>query len=328
MTDLVTTDRADVTDAALLSPQQPLPLAIASDRKTLKAFFSFFTDNIRNANTREAYHRNAIAFLRWCDEQALALPVIESFHVSTYVELLCRQKADSTVKQYLASIKMLYDWLLIRQVVTHNPAAAVRGPKLVIHRGKTPVLDEDTARSFFAAIDTSHVVGKRDAAFVAIMTYALPRVSAVCGMLVGDYYRNGKTWWCRFSEKGGKHHEVPAHHKLVEYLDAYLDAAGIADDKKSPLFRSPRGQSRRLTERPIRRENALRMVKRRGKDAGLEMEISNHTFRGTGITNYMSHGGALKYAQDMAAHADPRTTRLYDRSGDIITLEEVERIHI
>jgi len=121
---------------------------------------------------------------------------------------------------------------------------------------------------------------------------------------------------------------MPAHHKLVEYLDAYLQAAGVGDERKSPLFRSARGRNGQLTANALRRNNAWDMVRRRARQADIVMDICNHTFRGTGITNYMKNGGALKHAQDMAGHADPRTTRLYDHSGDQATLDEIERIHI
>lgn len=303
---------------------------------TLNAFGTFFTDQIRNKNTRAAYFRNAISFFDWCGLQGLAFAEIESFHISAYVEQLMETKSSATVKQHLATIKMLFDWMVVRQIVPRNPAAAVRGPKHIQRTGKTPVLDEEGAKLFFDSFakraDAKRrpmtVIELRDRAICAVMTYAMPRVGSVCGMSVGDYYPNGKSWWLRFVAKGGKYQEMPAHHKLVEYLDAYIQAAGIAEEKKRPLFRSTRGSSKQLNERPICRKAAWAMVQRRAKDAGIQMDICNHTFRGTGITNYMKNGGQLKHAQDMAGHADPRTTRLYDHSGDQVSLDEVERIHI
>jgi len=302
----------------------------------MRAFVTFFTDNIRNKNTRDAYFRNATGFFEWCERKGLAFADIESFHISAYVEQMLESKSDSTVKQHLASIKMLFDWMVIKQIVPRNPAAAVRGPKLVQRHGKTPVMDEEGAKAFFEsfakrAFDKDrqmHVIELRDRAFCAVMTYTMARVGSVCGMSVGDYYPNGKTWFLRFSTKGGKFQTMPVHHKLIEYLDAYIEAAEITDHKKAPLFRSTRGSSKRLNDTAMCRKSAWCMVKRRAKDAGIQMDISNHTFRGTGITNYMKNGGQLKHAQDMAGHADPRTTRLYDHSGDQVTSDEIERIHI
>ena len=105
------------------------------------------------------------------------------------------------------------------------------------------------------------------------MVFSFARISAVLGMKVEDYYPNGKRWWLRLHEKGGKFHEVPAHHTAEAYLDAYLEAAGIAGDKKGPLFRSVRGKNGVLTSEPLRRDNALATVKRRAVAAGLSERI-------------------------------------------------------
>ena len=131
----------------------------------------------------------------------------------------------------------------------------------------------------------------------------------------------------RLHEKGGKRHEVPAHRNAEEYLDAYLDAVGIWDEKKSPLFRSV-DRTKNITENPLARTDVLRMVKRRAMAAALPSSTCCHTFRATGITAYLENGGTIENAQAIAAHESPRTTKLYDRTGDEITLDEVERIMI
>ena len=177
------------------------------------------------------------------------------------------------------------------------------------------------------SINVSHLVGLRDRALIAVMVYSFARVSAVVGMRVGDYYANGKRGWIRLHEKGGKFHEVPAHHNAEAYLDAYMEAAGIAGDKKSPLFRSI-DRRRRLTDNSMHRTDVLRMIKRRASAAGLPQSTCCHTFRATGITAYLDNGGTIENAQAIAAHESPRTTKLYDRTSDEITLDEVERIAI
>lgn len=110
--------------------------------------------------------------------------------------------------------------------------------------------------------------------------------------------------------------------------DDYIDAAGVGEDKKGPLFRTALGKTRRLTDRPMTRNDVLRMIKRRAKQAGLPATTCCHTFRATGITAYLDNGGTIENAQAIAAHASPRTTKLYDRTSDEITLDEVERIVI
>jgi integrase/recombinase XerD len=204
----------------------------------------------------------------------------------------------------------------------------VLNPKHVVRRGKTPVLTADEARQLLDSIDTTTLVGLRDRAVIAVMTFAFARIGAVVAMRVKDYYPEGKRWWLRLHEKGGKRHEMPAHHKLEAYIDEYVLAAGIRDDGKGPLFRSAIGKTGVLTATPISRVDAYRMVRRRAAEAGFKIKLGCHVFRATGITAYLEAGGTLENAQAMAAHESPRTTKLYDRTSDAITLDEIERITI
>ena len=154
-------------------------------------------------------------------------------------------------------------------------------------------------------------------------------LSATVAMNVEDYYQQGRRSWFRLHEKGGKFHEVPVHHTAEEYLDAYIAAAGIADDRKGPLFRSAVGKANALSTNRMGRTDALRMIKRRALACGISADrICCHTFRATGITAYLENGGTIEHAQAIAAHESPRTTKLYDRTSDAITLDEVERISI
>jgi integrase/recombinase XerD len=213
----------------------------------------------------------------------------------------------------------------VGQVMRMNPAASVRGPRHVVKKGKTVVLTVEQAQELFASIDPSTLIGLRDRALIGVMIYSFARVSAVVNMNVEDYWQNGKRWWLRVLEKGGKHHDLPAHHNAEAYLDDYIEAAGIADDRKGPIFRTI-CKNRLLSRNAMTRNDALRMIKRRVGAAGLPPEVCCHTFRATGITVYMRNGGKLERAQEMAGHADPRTTGLYNRVDDEISLDEVERI--
>jgi site-specific recombinase XerD len=306
--------------------QVPVVVAQAGPRAG-RRFVEFFTANIRNPNTRAAYARSVGAFFLWLEERGLRLEDVEPIVVAAYVEELGRRMSAPTVKQSLAAIRMLFDWMVIGQVLPMNPASSVRGPKHVVKRGKTPVLTADQARQLLDSIDTSDVIGLRDRALIGVMVYSFARVSATVGMRVEDYFPTGKRWWFRLHEKGGKRHEVPAHHNAEAYLDAYLDAAGIGDDKKGPLFRTI-GRNRQLTRTPLHRSDVLRMVYRRAKAAGLDVHACCHTFRATGITAYLENGGTIEKAQQIAAHESPRTTKLYDRTNDELTLDEIERIAI
>jgi site-specific recombinase XerD len=301
---------------------------LAGGKKASLRFLEFFTANIRNPNTRRAYHRACCDFFRWCELGGLALDQIGPVHVAAYIERLGKDLARPSVKQQLAAIRMLFDWLVVGQVVPFNPASSVRGPRFTTKKGKTPVLSAEEARQLLDAIDTSSVVGLRDRALISLMVFTFARVGAATGMDVEDWYFQGRRWWVRLHEKGGKRHEMPAHHNLEEYMAAYLDAAGIAGEKGTPLFRTARGKTQQLTERRITQPEVYLMIRRRAAGAGIKTLIGCHTFRATGITAYLKNGGKLEVAQQMAAHESARTTGLYDRRGDEISLDEVERIVI
>ncbi|MEQ8849902.1 tyrosine-type recombinase/integrase [Botrimarina sp.] len=310
--------------ASLIAPR----LIESAGLRAKQRFFEFFTATIRNRNTREAYARALSDFFAWCDDHGFELLAIEPIVVASYIEYLGAIYSSPTVKQHLAAIRMCFDWLVVGQILPMNPASAVRGPKHVVKRGKTAVLSAAEARQLLDSIDCSTAVGLRDRALIGLMVYSFARVSAVLGMRVNDYYRLGKRSYFRLHEKGGKFHEVPAHHNAEEYLDAYLEVAGLSVDPTGPLFRTAAGRSGLLTANPMTRQDVFRMVKRRARRADVSERISCHTFRATGITAYLENGGTIEKAQAIAAHESPRTTKLYDRTGDELTLDEIERILI
>lgn len=309
------------------------PVLFLPNEQTGKRFFEFFTANIRNLNTRRAYYKAACRFSEWCEGRGVAeLANVQPVHVSAYIEMLGKPLphggglSKPSVKQQLAALRMLFDWLVVGQVIAHNPAHAVRGPRYSQKKGKTPVLDRDEARALLASIDTSTVTGLRDRALIGVMIYTFARIGAVLQMNVSDYYSQGRRGWVRLHEKGGKEHEAPCHHKLEGYLDEYIAAAGIAADKGGALFRTT-GRSTGTPHRMIQ-PDAYRMIERRAKQAGIKTKIGNHTLRATGITDYLKSDGKLEIAQRMAGHSNAKTTGLYDRRNDDISVSEVERVGI
>ena len=338
------------TTEIVLSPAPELatsaarqPRIFLADRKASTRFWEFFTANIRNPNTRRAYYKAVSQFADWCEEHNLRdLAGVQPIHVAAYVEELQQTHSRPTVKQHLAALRMLFDWLVVGQVVPSNPAHNVRGPKHSQKKGKTPVLSVDEARTLLDSIaivkkkklpdgtesDEDCLIGLRDRALIALMVYTFARVGAATAMKVEDCYTQGRRVWIRLHEKGGKQHEMPAHHNLDTYLDQYTHAAGIAGDRKGPLFRTGYGKTGTLTRNPMRQADVYRMIRRRAAEAGIKTEIGCHTFRATGITAYLKNGGRLEVAQQMAAHESSRTTGLYDRRGDEVSLDEVEKIAI
>ena len=180
---------------------------------------------------------------------------VEPLHVASYIEQLGRVYSPSTVKQNLAALRQLFDWLVVGQVLRSNPAAAVRGPKQVITTGKTPVLTAaEDAQRLLDSIDPSTLIGLRDRALMGLMVYGFARVSAALAMRVADYYTQGKRSYFRLHEKGGKYLVIPAHHMAQAWTDEYIERAGLAADPKGPLFPSAgtqRGLDRLSSRQPL-----------------------------------------------------------------------------
>ena len=306
----------------------PALVKAAGDRAGIR-FLEFFASAIRNPHTRRAYARAAGDFLAWCAGAGVtSITAVQPLHVAAWIELQTQSHASPTVKQRLAAIRHLFDWLVTGQIVPHNPAASVRGPSHTVKKGRTPVLDASEARQLLDSIDVTTPIGLRDRALIALMVFSFARVGAALAMRVDDVYVQQRRLWIRLREKGGKRHEMPCHHTLEAYLHAYLEGTGIANEPKGPLFRTIARGTNQLSARALPQANAYAMVRRRALAAGIGTAIGNHTFRATGITAYLKNGGTLENAATMANHASTRTTQLYDRRHDDVSLDEVERIRL
>lgn len=316
------------TDVGLSTATNYIPtLFVSAGKRAQYKFIEFFTANIRNANTRKAYFRAVEKFCQWCDLRNLELAHVTPVHVALYIEELGQEVSIPTVKQHLSAISTLFDHLVTGQVITMNPARSVKAPKYHVAKGKTPVLTAEETRRLLDSIDTSKIAGLRDKAIIGIMVFSFARVGAVLHMNVDDYFMKGKRSWIRLHEKGGKYHEMPLNHKAEQYLDEYIEVSGITDEKKKPLFRTLT-RKRTLSPNRLEQRECLDMVKRRARKVKLSETICNHTFRGTGITVFLENGGSIEDAQRMANHADVKTTKLYDRRSDNVTVEMVELVRI
>ncbi|MGF7148957.1 site-specific recombinase XerD [Sphingomonas zeicaulis] len=313
-----------------LAPLTTLPALIAAaEASTQLRFLEFFAANIRNPNTRKAYGRAVGEFLAWCEGHGMtSIAAVRPLHVAGYIEELTLARSAPTAKQRLAAIRHLFDWLVVGQVVPVNPAASVRGPAHSVRRGKTPVLDPQEARHLLDSIDVTTHAGLRDRALIALMVYSFARIGAALRMRVEDAYTQNRRLWVRLHEKGGKRHDMPCHHSLEAYLHDYIDGCGLAGDPKGALFRTIGRGTGQLSATPLPADSAFQMVRRRAQAAGIATAIGNHSFRATGITAYLRNGGTLEKAAAMANHASTRTTQLYDRRSDEVSLDEVERVLI
>jgi site-specific recombinase XerD len=317
-----------VTDPSLVlsAPlHQHLPSLVARTGVTAsKRFFEFFTVTIRNEHTRAAYLHAVRLFFDWCDARGLTLERIEPVHVAAYVEH--HPGSKTTIKQHMSALRMLFSYFVGKGVLSYNPAREVKTEKVRRTVGKTPAFEGDEVARLLASFDTSHVVGLRDRALISVLAYTCARAEAVVRLKVRDYMQSGRRSFIRLHEKGGVENDVPCHHELEGHLDSYIEAAGIADDREGPLFRSAVRRTGQLTSSSLHRADLWAMIRRRLRDAGIEGRFGCHSFRATGATNLLDNGVSLDVVQAILGHRDSRTTKLYDRRALRAKLADIERM--
>jgi len=291
------------------------------------AWDELFSAKIRNPNTKRAYCHAVRQFLGWCEAHRLELREISPGWVGTYYDEL--HVSIPTKKQHLSALRCFFDRLVVRHAVVLNPAASVRGDRYQLVEGKTPEITVEQERALLASIRLDGVEGRRDKAIVAILIYTAARIGAVAGLKVGSFAQDGGQWFLRFLEKGGKARDIPVRDDLEGYLTAYLEAAwprpAPAD---GPLFRRLTRKTRVLKAKAMTADDMGRMLKRRMAAIGFPSELSPHSFRVGAITDLLSQGVPLEEVQQLVGHADPRTTRLYDRRQKAVTRSIVEKISV
>jgi integrase/recombinase XerD len=210
-----------------------------------------------------------------------------------------------------------------------NPAASVRGERYSLTEGKTPEITVDQERALLASIGVDDIVGLPDRAIAAVLIYTAARIGAVAGLDIASFAHDGTQWSLRFLEKGGKVRDIPARADLQCYLTTYLDAAGLpAGAIDSPVFRGIARKTTAVTAQGMTADDMGRMLKRRMSGIGLPTRLSPHSFRVATITDLLSQGVPLEEVQNLVGHADPRTTRLYDRRQKKVMRSVVDKISV
>ena len=311
-----------------VSMSLPAIIADAGDAAA-RLTLEFFAARVPNPHTRKAYGRAVWRFCSWCEAFDVSLLALEPTTVAAYLQELGATVTLASVKLHASALRHWLDYLTERGVLKSNPARSVRTPRLVIDEGKSPVLERDEARKLFASLEgTTDVLTLRDRALFAVMLFGFVRVGAVVRMTVRDFQDESENAWLVLHEKGGKERRIPCHHQTRAYLREYIAAAGLEPGARVPLFQSAPRRSGTLSGKAMLSGAALEAVKRRCKDAGLPSSICNHSFRATGITIHQENGGRLEDAQELAGHADARTTRLYVRKKRTLARAEVERVQL
>ena len=303
------------------------PLIAAAGEPAVRRYSEFFLVSLTNAHTRRAYARACRSFFQWCGHRGLQIETIRPHDVSAYVQTMSSELSPQSVRQSLAAIRMLFDWLVDGRIVLGNPGSSVRGPKAPADGGTICVLTAAEWRRLVDRIPVAAPRDLRDRALITTLTYTFARVSAALALRVEDFRRCGPGWELWLHEKDGRRHVCPCHRELVEALRRYIDVAALAGVGSSYLFRTSRGRcAETLSDLPMTQADAWRMIQRRALAAGLSTPIGCDTFRATGISNYLANGGMLETAQTLAGHKSPRTTKRYDLSQKPRLDDEVERI--
>jgi integrase/recombinase XerD len=291
------------------------------------AWDELFSAALRNPHTRRAYLHAVRQFLAWCEARRLELRQITPGCVGAYYDEL--HASIPTKKQHLSALRCFFDRLVQRHAVALNPAASVRGERYHLMEGKTPEITIDQERALLASLRPRGVEGLRDKAIVATLIYTAARVGAVAGLRVGSFAQEGGHCFLRFLEKGGKVRDIPVREDLERFLTAYLEGAGLRSAPATePLFRRLSRGARMLKATGMTADDMGRMIKRRMSAIGLPEPLSPHSFRVATITDLLTQGVPLADVQHLAGHADPRTTRLYDRRQKIVTRGIVDKISV
>lgn len=310
-----------------VSEGMPEIVKLAGDRARF-AWEEFFYGRIRSEHTRRAYLRAVKSFLGWCEPMGIAIQQISPAHVGLYLNNLSLSLASK--KQVLAGLRHFFDGMVVRHAIALNPAQSVRTERYSVVEGKTPEITVNQARQLLASIDTTSIIGLRDKCIISVLIYTAARIGAVSKLRMKDFYDTGDQFCLHFIDKGGKSREIPVRHDLQILLNSYLQLIQIVFglERDQPLFTTAFRRSKKLTRRQITENDIGRMVKRRMKAIMLSDRLSPHSFRVATITDLLAQGVPLEDVQYLAGHADPRTTRLYDRRQKKVTRNIVERISI
>ena len=324
--------RPDQSNALVPRPDPPdLPgLVRQAGPAAVFAAEEFFYAALANEHTRNAYRTAVERFLADCERRGLTLERIALKDVGQYFDRLRRENLSiASRKLHLAALRHFFDALVRRHAILLNPALSVRGERYAAVEGKTPKIAVPQARRLLSSIDAETPVARRDRAVLALLAYTASRAGAVAKLRRSDLTNRGGGSQLRFSEKGGRSRQIPVRGDLEKILAAYLEAAGLENaPADTPLFRAASGKTGRLSERGLSAHDIARMMKRRLHDASLPSDLSPHSFRVAVITDLLTQGVPLEDVQRLAGHADPRTTRLYDRRHKKVTRNIVERISI
>ena len=282
-------------------------------------------------HTRLTYRRAAERLLDWLAAEGVELTAVSPGLVRRYLDGLRsgdtehRPLSAASLKVHAAAIRRLFDALVRRHAVMLNPALSLQTPRVRRREGATPDATPREARALLDSVTGDRPIDHRDRVAIGLLIYTGCRLGAVASLRLADHQRGGDPEHLRLAEKGGQARRIPVHPTLRELLAAWRGVRGAAP---GPLLPTVTARGTRLTDRPCSNADLHRMLKRRLAAAGLPGDLSAHSIRACVATHLLDEGVPLESVQHLLGHADPGTTRLYDRRSRRTTPEVIERIRL
>lgn len=287
------------------------PAALAQSSACFEGVQEFLLLRLPNVNTRQTYAAACAGLLRWGSSQSLSIEALRPVHIAAYAYVISQRLAPMSVAVHLTAIRRMFAWLVERQLLASNPAAATRSARRIVHSGSTPALMPAEIAQLYAGFreDRSHDL--RDRAMISLMLFGFLRVSAVLALRQRDVDLLAEPAVVQVLEKGANLRSIPLHARARADLAAYLRLVPRAGEQL--LFAPLSGKRSASSTSPMRREQVYAMIRRRLTKAGIDRVAGCHAFRTTGITRFLAQGGRIEVAAHLAGHVSLRTTQLYDR---------------
>lgn len=310
------TSIGDKTQVTSVAAHDRLTSAEFQDLATMPPELEWFA-NITNANTRRAYKRDVEDF---ADFVGLARP--EDMRLVTRAHILAWRHqlengglAGSTIRRKLAAISTLFGYLTDQNAIDTNPVSGVKRPVSRMKEGASPALSAEQSRRLLDTPDADTLKGKRDRAILATLLFHGLRRAELCALKVGDRQQRQGVPHLRIEGKGGKIRYLPARPEAIQWITAYLDAAGHGDDLKGALFRPIRNRVTGRLDQPIHPQGIYKIVGSYAKAAGITKDVPGfctHSLRATAATLALDNGADIAKVQTWLDHVSPVTTGMYD----------------
>lgn len=272
-----------------------------------------------SAHTRRAYKQDVAHFVATMGiKSADELRQVSRAAIVAWQNAMKDQQAKPrTIRRRLSALASLFSHLIEHRAADENPVRDIKRPRVNRRQGTTRAFSPREARLILDAPDPATLRGLRDRAILSVGFQAGARRSEIAGLLVSDFHTNSGYRSLHLIRKGGEDLSLALNPQTAQRIEEYLIVAGHGQDAGGPLFRPVVGAKARKSEprRHLHPEAVDRMLRKYAAKAGLDTGYSAHSMRATFITTALDKGASLEDVQRDVGHADPSTTKLYDRRG-------------